>query len=655
MTTGDPNHSLHSLRKPGWAVAGAIVLVPLVSYHQLVDATLLPRAILLAVLIFLLMLSLFRNPGVKGLATLAYPWQLLIPFMLLVVAYALSSLNALNMVEARFWIHKHLLFLLLAGALLASIRLQRVNLTIVSAGVTLSVVLALALLIKELYAFDFTSNTWHDLRTPFGHKNLHAAWLVLALPFMLHLAKNTRKGFIMMLVVVICCAVPLLIIMLQARAAAIALLVMALFYGMHALSKNRRRLKMALVVSTAVVIIAVVTVIMLPAGVLGQLDSGSFAERLIVWDNTWQMIGEHLWSGVGGGNWQIHFPKYGLHHFHELNQRVYQGYETFQRPHNDYLWVWAEAGITGLLAWLLIPVLNLWFFLQRGYWKREVFNSRVLMTGGVLAFFVIAIADFPSERFEMMLLMVLCYLFAVAPDADPAPSSGKSRNIKPLLASALVLTVYLGYSVYLRAASEHNHYQVLEAHSSGDWLRMSRLTESTNQRVYNTDNFSIPVQWYAGVALSALGQTHEAHLRFKQALAVNPWQVHVLNNLAGTYQQLGEPHRALDYYRQALEMAPLHYDVLLNKSITLYQTENIEEAFHTLLDLVYKKEHPAAYHHAMPVIFDAYLNKLLIHDKSGRWNHQSLRKLNQSDSLKIVVLYHHQIEGVELEDLLNGF
>lgn len=656
MATGTPFHASVSLRDPGWIVAGGIVLMPLMSYTQLLDFKLMPRALLLAAGTTILLLMMIQHIFRKNDAP-PYPirWHIIIPLLLLVAAYALSSLHAINGVEATFWIQKQMLFLLFAAVMLVMISMNKVNLVTLSAGVAASVAIALLLFVRELSSFDFTINTLHDLSTPFGHKNLYAAWLVLSIPFLLYLQHRLRPGIGRTALLVICATVPVTIVLLQAKAATIAMVVMALFFGVTVLSKRPRKQQIATSASAIILLMIGIVAIISLEGRLFTLQTGSFTERMIVWGNTWQMIGDYPLWGVGGGNWQIHFPKYGLHNFYGLNERVYLGYETFQRPHNDFLWVYAEAGIAGLLAWLMIPAITFWHFLKSRAWRKNRFDKQVLMSGAVIAFFVMALADFPLERFELMMMLVLCYLFAVIPENAHRTKIAGSRWIKPVAPIALLLSGYLVYTLFIRTEAEHKHYKVLETHSAGDWLRMSKLASATNERVFNIDNFSIPVQWYAGVAQSAMGNTPAAHHHFQQAYKVNPWQVHVLNNLAGTCHQLGESEHALDYYLQALEIAPFHYEVLLNKSITLYNTGQTDEAFHTMLRLVYKREHQPAYHQAMPVIFNAYLEKLINSEDSAKWNHHSLNKLIGSDSLKIVLLYHHQIEGMELEGLLNGF
>ena len=63
-------------------------------------------------------------------------------------------------------------------------------------------------------------------------------------------------------------------------------------------------------------------------------------ERLVLWEKSLEMFKKHPIIGVGAGNWQIYFPDAtlkGLWRAEDLNY-------TFQRPHNDFLWVLCASG-----------------------------------------------------------------------------------------------------------------------------------------------------------------------------------------------------------------------------------------------------------------------------------------------------------------------
>jgi hypothetical protein len=76
----------------------------------------------------------------------------------------------------------------------------------------------------------------------------------------------------------------------------------------------------------------------------GRLPGGnSMLVRGQYWTATAQMIGEHPLTGVGGGNFGTHYPRY----------KSPESLETIQDPHNFVLSVLAQYGPLGLLGFLL--------------------------------------------------------------------------------------------------------------------------------------------------------------------------------------------------------------------------------------------------------------------------------------------------------------
>ena len=69
--------------------------------------------------------------------------------------------------------------------------------------------------------------------------------------------------------------------------------------------------------------------------------------RYKLYKSTLQLISEHPILGVGPGNWKIEVWQYGLY-FDTW------GKSFAQRPHNDFLWVFAEGGVLAGLSYILI-------------------------------------------------------------------------------------------------------------------------------------------------------------------------------------------------------------------------------------------------------------------------------------------------------------
>lgn len=632
-----------------------IATTPLVSVSGLLDTKLLPRGILQGVALLLLIGYSIAAPQKKEGGFLLKHFLWIIPFILFYLSYLLSSLHTLNHPEAVHWGNKTGLTMVAVIVVLFLSEKKYINFKIIALAVLTGVTISIILFTVEIFLFDFQKHTIHELSTPFAHKNLFASYLALSLPFIVYLVFESglkgRRIFAAMLSL----ATIAIILYLRSKTAMAAILAGGIIAAVP-FTRRYQLLSKILLTGIFISIFAIAALLILSPDLLTPVfDTGSFKERLIVWNNTLEMIRDNFIYGVGGGNWQIFFPKYRLHEFYDLNNQVYLGYETFQRPHNDYLWVFSEAGIVGFISYISILLIPVTDFIINKRWKSGIIAVNNLMFAGLIIYFVLALSDFSIERFEHQFMMVLLYVYVI-----PHKEEEQGIYINPIVAKIMmiilmIMTLGVLANFFYRARAESNHRRVLSAHSSGNWTEMYIKSDQTDESIFSIDNFSIPVIWYKGVAASSMGNHSEALRIFRRAAEINPYQVHVLNNLAGSYQQTGDSRKALYYYQKALEISPLHYEVLLNKSITELNTGDTTEAFQTLLGLIYKKEHPQTYHTAMPIIFNAYLESLRSPETIGSYNQKSISNLMKSDSLKIVFLYHYQIDHKPTKTLLNEF
>ena len=94
-------------------------------------------------------------------------------------------------------------------------------------------------------------------------------------------------------------------------------------------------------------VLLLVGIVLAGAGIIaygcehGRLPGGnSMLVRWQYWQSTARMIGDHVWTGVGGGNFQFLYPLY----------KAPAASETIQDPHNFILSLLSQYGPLGLLA-----------------------------------------------------------------------------------------------------------------------------------------------------------------------------------------------------------------------------------------------------------------------------------------------------------------
>jgi O-antigen ligase len=558
-----------------------IACIPLVQWSLVLDTTMLPRQLYFSVFVvigvFAMLLlkknTFYFNPIHIGL------------FALLLLS-SFSILYAFNSAEAYYTSCKFSLSLLVFTTLYALLTQEFINIKTISRAVLVFLLLACG---YQIYEILKKGNLWllagkniYEINGLFGHKNLFSSIVFLGFPFLIYICVYERK-FWQLLGILLSITALVLLLFVQTKAVLLAIL---LGIGISAIvlftSLSVKRMYKVLILSGMaffVLLVAFMAKEKLP--LLSNNDT--IKERILLWSNTWQLIKEHPLSGVGAGNWQIFFPKYGLQNFMQTNYLISDGYTTFQRPHNDFLWVWSEMGVLALITYIGIFALGLYYcfknILAAQAIKAKVFHSGLLMT--LIGYVFIGFVDFPLERSEhQFFLLLILALVSNHYFTYKKTLVVTSRWIAPFI----IVCALLNSLVFSkRVEAEAHSRKLVLAHHKNNWSLMIQEAKKASNAFYTIDNFSIPLPWYAGVAYSALGNNEYAKPQFEKAYTINPYQIHVLNNIASINEIEGKHDIALKYYNEALAISPSQPDALLNKSAVLFNKGNINEAFTTIL------------------------------------------------------------------------
>jgi O-antigen ligase len=596
---------------PSWLIAITVVFIPLFSFDNLIDPKLTSRHLLIGILVILLIV--FSIVNVKKIVIHKSYIYWCLPFFALFTAYFISSYFSHNIPEANFWMGKIGVYFSLFTVLLLLRFNGLLNTKTIAQAVVISVFIGLFLFVFEanekqlLKTTTLIDKNLYALSSPFGHKNLYASYLVICLPFLSFLILTNKKFKRLIYIFVLLIGLGTIIV-LQAKAAILGLLVgSALLLPLVLLNfrKQNKNIFRILLIGGAFLLISSLLVVFIFQEHFSLLfQTASVKERVLVWENTVNMICENTITGVGGGNWQLFFPKYGLNSFHTVNEKIHLGYQTFQRPHNDFLWIFSEAGLLGIIAFISIFVAG-FIGVFKSYKNSNSNIEKIipLLFGlGIIAYLIISMFDFPLERSEHVFLFILLLVFSI-PVSQKSYIGKKDSKLLLILFPLLFISAYSVDNTLLRMHQEKLHLKVLIAHRTEDWKAMLKEENKSNHSVYEIDNFSIPIEWYRGVAFFSLNELEKSKDAFEKAYHLAPYQVHVINNLAGLYHTIGEHDKAMVLYDKALAISSFNAEILLNKSVALYSENKIEAAFDNLLKLEYKKEHPENYHHAMKVIF----------------------------------------------------
>ena len=565
-----------------------IACIPFVHWSAIVDTTMLSRQIWLSAFCLLAaIIVLIDNLKKITLSPLHY---LLIGLPILSL---LSYTYTQNTAETIYTTCKFLLTTCLFFTVTTLLQNNKITLLNISQSVSVFALIACGYQVFELFEKGnlklLEGKNLYELNSLFGHKNLFSSIMFLCLPFLIYLIINTQN-VIKYLYILLTIMLVALLVFIQTKAVLLALLlgsgisILVVFNGLNLSSKIKY--------SSFAILVFILGIagILLKNKLTLLSNNDTIVERTLLWQNTWQMIKENPLTGVGAGNWQLFFPKYGLHHFMQTNYLISDGYTTFQRPHNDFLWIWSELGIMGLLVYISIFSLAIYYAVKNI--KAAINTQNKIIEAGflmaIIGYAFIALVDFPLERSEHQFFTIT--LLSIIYSKHFKDKATTALNSKIVFTAIIIISIFNLNVFFNRVNAETHAHNMLVAHNKTNWNLMLKEAQKAQNNFYSIDNFSIPLPWYAGVAYSALGNHIEAKKAFEKAYQINPYQIHVLNNIASTNEMEGNHDLALQYYNEALAISPFQPDALLNKSAALFNKGNTDEAFTNILKFKFDAE-----------------------------------------------------------------
>ena len=299
---------------------------------------------------------------------------------------------------------------------------------------------------------------------------------------------------------------------------------------------------------------------------------------------------DNLLLGVGLGNWQIQFPKYGLNNFKEY--AISNGESTLQRPHNDFIWILCETGILGLIAYLsLFGILFYQFYklIKKSTNTKEKWKFYFILSA-LIGYLVIAFFDFPYERIEHQVLVML--LFALTSSAYfKSVAKPNKKNLWAIF--ALLLPVAFSFLVsFYRFNGEQHTAKMYLARANKNWSETLYEAKKANSYFYPLDNSSMPLSWYEGIGHFNENRVEESEECFEKAYQLTPYNIQVITNLASTYQLTGKVDEAIVLYTDALKISNNFDEAKLNLAALYFNKKEFGEAYHYINKVDVKSKNP---------------------------------------------------------------
>ena len=262
-----------------------------------------------------------------------------------------------------------------------------------------------------------------------------------------------------------------------------------------------------------------------------QVDSGM--ERLVLWKASLEMVAEHPVLGVGPGHWNYYILEQGV-----ISQYQDFGSRFFMQAHNDFLQVFAEVGVVGGLAFLVVALGGIvmgWMRLRKGVDG----VGELVALGGWSGWCVFAFFNLPLERPELVMLglLYLGYLYRrEGSQVRKTNGAGQGAAVGLIVVACVVLVVQV-----LKIPSDRLNGKMVEAKARQAWPEVLRWAEKA-EAWYNPHegNSGTPIAWFKGVALVNMGRFPEGLKALEDALRISPWHPHALANKGVALAQVGD-------------------------------------------------------------------------------------------------------------------
>jgi O-antigen ligase len=444
-----------------------------------------------------------------------------------------------------------------------------------------------------------------------SHKNLFSSFILLQLPFMILCAKKFDRKWVVLSVRNLIILYIILLLVLQTKSVWIACIVSALaFVGITFYKKMRFSFPLKYTILTVVILANIFFIFLLPniihKGIdfnLAQAKQNSVEqkkeldqERLVLWDKTYTMFDQHKVTGVGAGNWQIYFPNAtltGLWRAEDLNY-------TFQRPHNDLLWILSETGIIGFnLA--LIFIVALWLSLMqvikiKTLSKEENFEI-LLFTSVIPGFITAAFFDFPKERIEHLIWFAIILGFCYQTICKHLPGKFQ-KEIKinyVSICAGIAFCIFAIVGGIYRYLGEYHTRNVYNNKAQNNVAGVIAEGKKALSFIYQIDPTSLPIKWYTGNAYALQNAFELSQHEFTEAYQVNPYNRNVLSDLASSYASVSDNQMAFKYYRESARISPRFDDPKLNMCAIFIREKHYRSADSCLKTLFHDSERRSNY------------------------------------------------------------
>jgi O-antigen ligase len=570
-----------------------IIITPLTFTKLTPDNHLAIKLTLLSTVLFFFSLYILFKSGKNRLIEINKVVSIFFSSLIIFIIFiGISLFYTINLTDGLFFFVKTILFLCYTIILFLQFDnpISFINKCTRSFSILGFIIIAIG--IYQLVALQLLEEVSHSnlykISACFGNKNIYSQVLLLILPFSIFSLFNQKIiwkiiGVFNTVIIII------LITILMTRSvwvAAIASFLTAISVGIITLKPSYFNLKKTVAFIFIIVILISTTTILYSKfdssdAFKKQISSifnfkyGSTNDRIILWEKSLELAAEKPFFGNGAGSWKVNILKYG-----NKNLSSEDNVTFFQRPHNDYIWVLCEQGAIGLILYLILFLISIYSAIKllKSEYEKEVKIYTFLIFFALMSYMIFSFFIFPYERIEFIIFLSVIFSSLLILINNKKAKSILHLNARHLLiitSFILFCTTIFGFS---RLISEIHLHKAYKARATNNWNKLIFEIDKSEKAIYKIDPFSTPISWYRGLAKFNKGNYTEAFADFNSAYKINPYHIHVLNNLATCKGLTKEYSSALELYKEALRISPDFEDAIYNICGIYQQLNDIESA-----------------------------------------------------------------------------
>ena len=318
----------------------------------------------------------------------------------------------------------------------------------------------------------------------------------------------------------------------------------------------------------------------------GLLVRGTAAHRINMWQDTWVMIQDRFWFGHGPGSYRWVHPPY----------KTWLEDRWLRYAHNEYLHLWAEYGVVGLVLMTLVFGF-IFFSLLRVFRRLERDRDAYLVagfTGALCAALAHAVFDFNLHVFALCHLLVL--FGGVTMGGLFASGVLKARAVPFSVwatTGGAALLLVLGGALFSLQAAASGAWTRLGEEKMSDIDPRSLILFENARKDFNRAARIDPAFWLPHLELGDLARrqafwirdpeyraekAQEALAHYRRAYELNPYDMNVVYGLGRSLFMLGEEEKSLEYLRRAAAFWPTNLFYAKQLGLQLREMGRLEEA-----------------------------------------------------------------------------